>query len=48
MSTLPINGTPTNATICINTFQYLTLDLNNFVGFDFILGDAFLHNVYAS
>lgn len=48
MSTLPINGTPTNATICINTFQYLTLDLNSFVGFDFILGDAFLHNVYAS
>ena len=37
-----------NATVCINTYQYLTLDPNSFVGFDVILGDAFLRNVYAS
>ncbi|KAH9911320.1 aspartic peptidase domain-containing protein [Epithele typhae] len=37
-----------NATVCLNTYQYLTLDPNNFVGFDIILGDAFLRNVYAS
>lgn len=38
----------TNVTACINTYQYLTLDPNSFVGFDIILGDAFLRNVYAS
>ena len=35
-------------TVCVNTYQYLTLDPNSFVGFDIILGDAFLRNVYAS
>ena len=34
--------------VCVNTYQYLTLDPNSFVGFDIILGDAFLRNVYAS
>ena len=38
----------TNATACVNTYQYLTLDPSSFVGFDVILGDAFLRNVYAS
>ncbi|KAI0633304.1 acid protease [Trametes polyzona] len=38
----------TNSTICVNTFQYLTLDPTEFVGFDIVLGDAFLRNVYAS
>ena len=46
--TLPINGQATKATICINAYQYLTLDPNSFAGFDIILGDAFLRNVYAS
>ncbi len=51
--TLPISGPFNgpgggNVTICINTFQYLTLDPAEFVGFDLILGDAFLRNVYAS
>ncbi|EIW59870.1 acid protease [Trametes versicolor FP-101664 SS1] len=45
----PFNGPGGgNVTICINTFQYLTLDPAEFVGFDLILGDAFLRNVYAS
>lgn len=35
-------------TVCINTFQYLTLDPTQFVGFDIILGDAFLRNAYSS
>ncbi|KAI0823316.1 acid protease [Trametes gibbosa] len=38
----------TNVTVCINRFQYLTLDPNEFVGFDLILGDAFLRNAYIS
>lgn len=38
----------TNVTVCINRFQYLTLDPAEFVGFDLILGDAFLRNAYAS
>ena len=42
------NNKMANATVCINTYQYLTLDPNSFVGFDIILGDAFLRNVYAS
>ena len=37
-----------NATACVNTYQYLTLDPNSFQGFDMILGDAFLRNVYTS
>ena len=42
------NGQKRQATVCINTYQYLTLDPNSFQGFDMILGDAFLRNVYAS
>ncbi|KAH9895010.1 acid protease [Cubamyces lactineus] len=42
------NGGQQNATLCINSFQYLTLDPTEFSGFDLILGDAFLRNVYAS
>ncbi|RPD63486.1 acid protease [Lentinus tigrinus ALCF2SS1-6] len=42
------NGQKKQVTICINTYQYLTLDPNSFQGFDMILGDAFLRNVYAS
>ncbi|KAJ3552575.1 hypothetical protein NM688_g4082 [Phlebia brevispora] len=45
---IEINGQYTNVTFCINTFQYLTLDPDSFFGFDAILGDAFLRNVYAS
>lgn len=45
----PFTGDPTtNVTVCINTFQYLTLDPTQFVGFDIILGDAFLRNAYSS
>ena len=46
--TLPINGADTNVTACAGTYQYLTLDPSEFQGFDLILGDAFLRNVYAS
>lgn len=51
--TLPVSGPiagpgSQNVTACINTFQYLTLDPTEFFGFDLILGDAFLRNVYAS
>ncbi len=42
------NGQKKQVTVCINTYQYLTLDPNSFQGFDMILGDAFLRNVYAS
>ena len=42
------DGGQQNATFCINSFQYLTLDPTEFSGFDLILGDAFLRNVYAS
>ena len=42
------NGVVHNVTYCVNTYQYLTLEPNNFCGFDAILGDAFLRNVYAS
>ena len=48
VATLPVNGQDTNITACINTYQYLTLDPNSFQGFDVVLGDAFLRNVYAS
>ncbi|EIW62831.1 acid protease [Trametes versicolor FP-101664 SS1] len=45
----PLDGPGSqNVTVCVNTFQYLTLDPTKFVGFDLILGDAFLRNVYAS
>ncbi len=46
----PIAGTINGAkrTACLNTYQYLTLDPDDFTGFDLILGDAFLRNVYAS
>ncbi|TBU31743.1 aspartic peptidase domain-containing protein [Dichomitus squalens] len=46
--TLPVNGVDTNVTACLGTYQYLTLDPSSFVGFDIILGDAFLRSVYAS
>ncbi|KAI9062580.1 acid protease [Trametes sanguinea] len=42
------DGSKTNATACINAFQYLTLDPTEFNGFDLVLGEAFLRNVYAS
>ncbi|OJT05040.1 Vacuolar aspartic protease [Trametes pubescens] len=42
------NGATTNVTICLATYQYLNLDPTQFAGFDLILGDAFLRNVYAS
>lgn len=45
---IEVNGQPQNVTFCMNTFQYLTLDPESFSGFDAILGDAFLRNVYAS
>ena len=45
---VPLNGTNQNVTYCYNTYQYLDLDPENFSGFDAILGDAFLRNVYAS
>lgn len=41
------NNEVANVTTCINTYQYITLDPTSFVGFDIILGDAFLRNVYA-
>ncbi|OSD03925.1 acid protease [Trametes coccinea BRFM310] len=41
------DGTQANRTICINTFQYFDFG-SNFGGFDLILGEAFLRNVYAS
>ncbi|KAH9893132.1 aspartic peptidase domain-containing protein [Epithele typhae] len=37
-----------NTTGCLGSFQALTLDPTEFVGFDLLLGDAFLRNVYAS
>ncbi|KAH9935100.1 acid protease [Epithele typhae] len=37
-----------NITGCLGSFQGLTLDPTEFVGFDLILGDSFLRNVYAS
>ncbi|KAI0743088.1 aspartic peptidase domain-containing protein [Daedaleopsis nitida] len=45
---ITVDGAVKNITACINTYQYLTLDPNSFAGFDIILGDAFLRNVYAS
>ncbi|KAI1785864.1 acid protease [Ganoderma leucocontextum] len=46
--TLPINDWDTDITACVNTFQYLTPDPTSADGFDIILADAFLYNVYAS
>ena len=46
MDILPSLGV--NATFCYNTYQYIDLDPSLFAGFDVILGDAFLRNVYAS
>ncbi|KDQ61393.1 hypothetical protein JAAARDRAFT_171578 [Jaapia argillacea MUCL 33604] len=36
-----------SVTFCFNTYQPFTLDSKGFSGFDMILGDAFLRNVYA-
>ncbi|THG99797.1 hypothetical protein EW026_g2607 [Hermanssonia centrifuga] len=47
-TTITVNGTSQNVTICYNAYQYLDLDPNSFNGFDAILGDSFLRNVYAS
>ncbi|EIW55236.1 acid protease, partial [Trametes versicolor FP-101664 SS1] len=38
----------TNRTACVNTYQYSTIDFGDNTGFDLILGDAFLRNVYVS
>ena len=43
-----LSGKNQNVTFCLNAFQYLTLDPEGFSGFDAILGDSFLRNVYAS
>lgn len=43
-----LDGQDQNVTYCYNTYQYLDLDPTNFAGFDAVLGDAFLRNVYAS
>ncbi|KAI1783139.1 acid protease [Ganoderma leucocontextum] len=45
---LLINDWDTDIATCVNTFQYLTTDPTSSDGFDIILADAFLHNVYAS
>ncbi|TFK88605.1 acid protease [Polyporus arcularius HHB13444] len=42
------SGAEKNVTVCVATYQYLTLDPTQFAGFDLILGDAFLRSVYAS
>ena len=42
------NVTMENVTVCLNTYQYLTLDPADFSGFDAVFGDAFLRNAYAS
>lgn len=48
-STVPgKNGTQTSVTLCLGTYQPITLDPTAFAGFDLALGDAFLRNVYAS
>ncbi|KAI0823317.1 acid protease [Trametes gibbosa] len=48
--TYPVTGSigGVQRTVCVNTYQYLTLNPDAFTGFDLILGDAFLRNVYAS
>ncbi|KAI8993831.1 aspartic peptidase domain-containing protein [Trametes punicea] len=42
------DGTMQNMTVCLSTFQPDVLDPTEFTGFDLILGDSFLRNVYAS
>lgn len=42
------NGVERNVTACVNSYRRLALDPTTFAGFDAILGDAFLRNVYAS
>lgn len=41
-------GVETSVTLCLGTYQPITLDPTAFAGFDLALGDAFLRNVYAS
>ncbi|KAH9912355.1 aspartic peptidase domain-containing protein [Epithele typhae] len=43
-----INMNGKNMTACLNAYKYTFLDPENFIGFDFVLGDSFLRNVYAS
>ncbi|KAI0633781.1 acid protease [Trametes polyzona] len=47
-TTVVKNGVRTPVTACLGTFQYFTLDPTKFTGYDLVLGDAFLRNVYAS
>ena len=48
-ATLSINEKWNNEiTGCINTFQPFDTDPTGSDGFDIVLADAFLHNVYAS
>lgn len=44
---LPLNGTTTNVTICLNSWIPFSLP-PSFRGLDVLLGDAFMRNVYAS
>lgn len=44
---LPLNGTITNVTLCLNSWSAFDLS-PSFTGLDVLLGDAFLRNVYAS
>ncbi|KAI0633302.1 acid protease [Trametes polyzona] len=44
----PVGPNNANATACINTFQVSALNPTEFTGFDVVLGDAFLRNVYVS
>ena len=37
-----------SVTVCFNAYDYLTVSPTEFPGFDVLLGDAFLRNVYAS
>ncbi|RDX49616.1 hypothetical protein OH76DRAFT_1482990 [Lentinus brumalis] len=45
---LEIDGVLKSYTVCVNTYLYLKLGPSSFVGFDIILGHAFLRNDYAS
>ena len=48
--TLPVTvslADNTTRTLCGGTYQPNALDPNGFSGFDMLLGDAFLRNVYA-
>ena len=46
--TLSVNGWDTAVTLCVNTYRYLTSEPTASDGFDIILGDEFLRNVYTS